>query len=451
MQRKVMTSKAWAIAMSVGAIFVFVSVVARTAKTSAINDLGSLLSPATKEKIGKELLAEQLGREIQRNSYPDSIELDVDGKSVPAKLTYSLDDAAQMRVQKLLNQYKPDYAAFVAIDAKTGRILSIASHSDKMRNENLALRATFPAASIFKVVTAGAAIDLNKAEAETIVPFNGANHTLYKRNVEDTKQNRWTRRMTLREAFGHSVNVFFGKLGLFYVGPDNLKRYAERFLFNQQIRADLPVQTGYARFSTEDPWSVVTAASGFTRDNTMSPLHGAMIAASVANDGIMMEPYIIQEVLSESGESLYRAEPRQASVVVEPRTADELRELFRQTVKSGTSRKAFRQTVRRSKYDDVEFGGKTGSLTGADPAGKCDWFVGYARFGDERIAVAALTVNEKKWKVKSSMLANLFFTQYLGELRKRELASVDESAAEKAPTPAAPKRKARKSRNSNRR
>jgi penicillin-binding protein A len=435
MQSNGAKAKTWALFMSIVLIFILISVFSSPGETSSVAGFSTarfsavsfraLLGSKADPTVSKADLAEQLGQQIQRNAYPETIDLEIDGEQRRSNISYSLDLAAQARVQKMLNQYKPDYAAFVAIDARTGRIISIASRSEKLKNENLALRATFPAASIFKVVTAGAAIDLNKASAGTVVPFNGANHTLYKRNVAETKENRWTRHMTLREAFGHSVNVFFGKLGLFYVGPENLKLYAERFLFNQEIRADLPVQTGYARFSVEDPWSVVTAASGFTRDNTMSPLHGAMIAGAVANDGIMMEPYIVETVASEAGEVFYRAEPRKASVVVEPQTADELRELFRQTVKSGTSRRAFRQTVRRSKYDSVEFGGKTGSLTGTNPAGKNDWFVGYARFGEERIAVAALTVNEKKWRVKSSTLANLFLTQYLSDLKKRELASLD--------------------------
>ena len=376
--------------------------------------------------IDKPMIAAQLGTAIRDNTFPETYDITITGQSLGQRthVTYALNDSAQSKMQKLMRQYSPDYGAFVAMDARTGRIISLVSFSNRPgEKQNLTLRATFPTASIFKVVTASAAIDLNKAVPSTVVPFNGANHTLYKRNVSDTKITRWTRFMTMKEAFARSVNVFFGKLGVFYVGPDNLLRYAERFLFNQPIRADIPVQIGYARFSSEDPWSVATAASGFTRDNTMSPLQGALIASAVANDGVMMEPYLVESLTSDSGEVLYKAEPRQASVVVEPKSAEELRELFQQTVRSGTSRKSFRDAVRHNASEEVEFGGKTGSLTGLDPKGKVDWFVGYARYRGQRIAVAALTVNEKKWKVKSSMLAKLFFTQYLKELKQQEVAA----------------------------
>lgn len=368
--------------------------------------------------INKNVLVEQLGPAISRNEFPTEFNFEIGGEIKPLKVQYTLQENAQNLIQKLLRQYQPDYAAFVAIDAKTGRIISLASHSRVQSEiENLALRATFPAASIFKIVTASAAIDLHKARPDTIVPFNGGLYTLYKKNLENDKINRWTRRMTMREAFGRSVNMFFGKLGLYHVGPDNLYRYAERFLFNKEIPSDIPVQAGYARFNLEDPWSVVSAASGFTQDNTLSPLHGALMAAAIANDGVMMAPYLIESLTPlDATEPLYKGYEEQASVVVEPKSAEELRVLFYETIRSGTSRKSFRQIARKPAFEEVEFGGKTGSLTGKEPEGKCDWFVGYARYRDQRIAVAALTVNEKKWRVKSSMLANLFFQGYLKEV-----------------------------------
>lgn len=364
--------------------------------------------------ISKDDISLSVGSEISNNRYPASSQFAVGSIPVTGRLQYSFEPEAQAMMEKLLSQYRPDYGVFVAMDAKTGRILTMASRTQGNAGaENLALKATFPAASIFKVVTAGAVLDTDKVNPNTRIAFNGASHTLYRRNVIDTKENKWTRRMTIREAFGSSVNTIFGKLGLFYAGPETLRAYAERFHFNHPIRADVPIQTGYSRFTADDPWSVVAAASGFTLDNTMSPVQGAMIAAAVANDGVMMEPYLVDSVTNAQGEPLYQASPKRASIVVGPETARQLRELFEQTVQSGTSRKSFRQALRTRRFETVEFGGKTGSLTGLNPRGKCDWFIGYARFGERRVAVAALTVNEQKWRIKSSKLAELFLTDYV--------------------------------------
>jgi cell division protein FtsI/penicillin-binding protein 2 len=422
MQIKVL--KALGIGLTAGLTITVISLFSRTAKTSGPPEVNVAVAKdhdANTAGFSKSVLSEQLGAAIRGNGFPAHFDFKIDGRTQATKVQYTLDATSQAAMQKLMNQYQPDYGAFIAMDAKTGKILSMVSYSHVAPDqENLTLRASFPAASVFKVVTASAAIDMNKAVPSTVVPFNGALHTLYKRNVESTLDNRWTRHMTMREAFARSVNVFFSKLGLFYVGPQNLQMYAERYFFNHQIKADVPVQMGYAKFSPDDPWSVATAASGYTRDNTMSPLQGALIAAAVANDGVMMEPYLIENLSDDAGAMLYQGGPHQASVVVEPASAETLRELFHETVIAGTSRKSFRQTNHRSLYGDVEFGGKTGSLMGLDPKGKCDWFVGYARYHDQRIAVAALTVNEKKWKIKASMISNIFFQQYLKDLKRNE-------------------------------
>ncbi len=417
MKHEAKKHRGWVIALSLSLVVMTTILFARIGKTSSDRgpaSMGEFFS--SPHAINKDLISAQIGQKIRLNEFPETIDLSLDGGTQKTNIKYTLDESSQAWMEKTIGQYKPDYAAFVAMDARTGRVLSLVSYSASEPNAtNLTMRATFPAASIFKVVTASAALDLDKAKPETVVPFNGANHTLYKRNVEDTKVNRWTRMMTMKEAFARSVNVFFGKMGLFIVGPQSLKQYAERFMFNHPIHSDFPVEMGQTHFDPADPWSVVQAASGFTRDTTMSPMQGALMAAAVANDGVMMEPYIVDSLSDEKGEKMYEAVPKQASVVIEPAAAVDLRKLFNETVRSGTSRKSFRKTVRHRSYDEVEFGGKTGSLTGLNPAGKCDWFVGYARYNGERIAVAGLTVNEKKWKVKSSMLANLFFTHYLKE------------------------------------
>lgn len=375
---------------------------------------GNAVESAFTSLISKDDISMSVGTEITNNRFPAESQFAVGSIPVMGRVQYAFEPEAQAYMEKLLTQYRPDFGVFVAMDAKTGRVLTMASRTQgDAAAENLALKASFPAASIFKVVTAGAVLDTDKVKPNTRIAFNGASHTLYRRNVIDAKENRWTRRMTIREAFGSSVNTIFGKLGLFYAGPETLRAYAERFHFNHPIRSDIPIQTGYARFTADDPWSVVAAASGFTLDNTMSPIQGAMIAAAVANDGVMMEPYIVDSVTNVQGEPLYQAAPKRASIVVGPETARQLRQLFEETVQSGTSRKAFRQALRARKFETVEFGGKTGSLTGLNPKGKCDWFVGYARFGDRRIAVAALTVNQVKWRVKSSTLAQLFLTDYV--------------------------------------
>ncbi len=372
-------------------------------------------------KLTKASIARSLGAVQFYRGFPSEIELLDSGaassspRSTPARrviLQYALDGGLQAKMETLLAQTRPDYAAFVALDATTGRILSLVSSSTRDTiQENLALKATFPAASIFKVVTAAAAIGEKNFTADTEISFQGRNHTLYKSAIlKPARPNRWTRQVTLREAFGQSINTVFGKIGAFSVGAEDLQNYADRFQFNRPIQADVLVEQGRAPI-TDDPWLLAESASGFTQENTMSPLQGALIAASIVNDGKMMEPYLVQSIHSLDGSTLYTAAPKMITRSVDQRTAHQIRSLMRETVERGTSKKSFRRFF-RGKMEEIEVGGKTGSLTGTNPPGKVDWFVGYAEAGNQRIAICALTINEKNWRVKSSYMARVAIEQW---------------------------------------
>lgn len=358
---------------------------------------------------------EALIQPLKDGIFPVVLEVNVDGEVKRGSVATTIDPDLQESMKKLIDSYAPDYAAFVALDARTGRVLALYSRTRPGAAADighLALRATFPAASVFKLVTATAAVDSDKATADTVIAFNGANHTLYRRNVTQNDINRWTRRMTLKEAFAKSVNTVFGKLGLFLLDPTTLAEYSRRYRFNDPILSDLPVEQGHLDIEQSNRWSLAELASGFNRVALMSPVQGALMAAAVANDGLMMEPYLIDRFSNHEGVVEYVAEPRVLSKVMRPTTAEEIRKLMRATVESGTGRKSFRDFKRRRAYAGIDVGGKSGSLNGLNPKGKCDWFVGYARDGEREVAVAALSVNERNWKVKSAYLASKFFELY---------------------------------------
>lgn len=356
--------------------------------------------------INKDLISQAIGKQAVKEVYPTEIALELDGKPTSVIVQYSFDPSLQEAMDGWFKSYKPDYGAFVAIDAKTGRVLSMVSYSHK--NEalgNLTLKATFPSASVFKVVTAAAAISEKKFSAHTLLPVNGSYHTLYKRNVFQSKDNKWTRYLTLKEAFARSVNSVFGKIGAFNVGAEELGDYASRFGFNRTIHSDVPIEQGRAMF-TQDSWQLAEAASGYTKDNTMSPLQGALIAATIANDGASIDPYVVESMHTLDGTEVYHASPTNKQTAIDVRTARELKELMRETVARGTSKGSFRRFFKGS-LSDLDVGGKTGTLTGENPSGKYDWFVGYADLAGQTVAFAALTVNQKYWTVKSAYLARL--------------------------------------------
>jgi cell division protein FtsI/penicillin-binding protein 2 len=383
---------------------------------ASLATLGLTESPLTKGQLG---LA--LADSTSFYHFPSEVDLTLDGAHAPvhAVVEYAFDAKLQDRVQQVFRNYGPDYGAFVALDPKTGRILSMVSYSrNPLIKDNLALRATFPSASVFKVVTAAAAIEEQKFNANTLISFTGQNHTLYRQNVFKTKTNRWTRYSTLKEAFAKSINTVFGRIGAYSLKPEQLRLYADRFGFNRKIASDVPMQGGSALIPSNDPWGVAEAASGYTRDNTMSPLQGALIAASVVNDGTMMEPYLVQAVYHSDGTPMYTAQPTVSAETVDPSTAREIRSLMRETVFNGTCKHAFRGFF-KGECSNIDVGGKTGTLNGLNPAGRYDWFVGFAENGGQKIAFASLTIHNRVWRVKSSQIARKAIEAYFAPNMKQ--------------------------------
>ncbi len=330
---------------------------------------------------------------------------------IHASVSSTLVEDYQNIVQKYLKRYNPDFAAVAVMNADTGALLVLESHiknpDPELEQGHLALRAPFPAASISKIITASAAIDEGKAYAETVIPYNGRKSTLYRSNVNSTDVNKWTRHVSLRQAFAQSINTVFGKIGLFHLGGRDLLKYAESFGFNKSTKTDILIEDSKYILDPSKRWDTAESAAGFTHRTMMSPVHGAMIAATILNDGEMRTPYIIDNIRDENGKSLYSGKPSETSSVLVPYSARQMKLLMEETVLKGTSRKQFRGFAH--KFEDLELGGKTGSLDGKNIRGRTDWFVGYAASDDLRLSIGVVTVHNKFWTVKSSYLARLFF------------------------------------------
>lgn len=353
----------------------------------------------------KGALAERLGDELpDKFAFPG-----LPGET--AHVHYQIDPGLQRSIEAELEEYRPDYGMVVALDARTGALLGMAEiRRDGGESRLMSLKASYPAASVFKTVTAAAAIDLGKADADTVVPYNGKATTLYKRNVLKHRDHKWTRRESLAKSFSKSVNTVFARLGVYDVGGANLLVYADRFGFNRALPTDLPLEPSTVEISLDDEWSVAEAASGHTRDTNISPVHGALLAAAVVNDGLMPTPHFVAAMTDDHGIVVYEPEPSRAERVIAPETANELRKMMRETIRAGTASKSFRGFSRR--FASVEVGGKTGSLTGFNPKGKYDWFIGYATDGERKIAYAVLCINKKYWYVKSARLARRLIESY---------------------------------------
>lgn len=381
------------------------------------------------EKVKSQLdhrvdISKIIGESIRANKFIDTSDMQWDGKNVKGKFNLTIDKNMQKEAEKLLKQYKPDYAAIFMMDATTGRVLAMTSfQKDDPNASNWNLKSNFPAASVFKVITATAAVDKAGISPQHKINFNGGNYTLYRKNVMSDKVNKWTRAITLKDAFARSINTAFGRLSLETLHPIDINDYASRFMFNQEIPSDFPVEMGVAYIPPERGFELTEVASGYNKTSRMSPVQGAMIAAAVANKGKMMVPYIVDSINDDQGNLVYKAESLDNGQIMTAESAEKVRELMEGTVTSGTSRKSFRSLVKNKKFKTIQMGGKTGHLTAENPRGRVDWFVGYAMDDTTKIAIAAVSINKEKWTVKSAELGQNMFKRYFGPIIQERIIS----------------------------
>jgi cell division protein FtsI/penicillin-binding protein 2 len=301
----------------------------------------------------------------------------------------------QNYLQKQLDRRHSRYIAIVVLSPDSGEVLALVNYARDGRRPNPGLSNQFPAASLFKIVTAAAAIEKCGYSPQTPLTYNGASHTLYKSQLKDVR-NRYTRHTTLEKAFARSVNPVFGKIGRDCLGPADLRRYADRFGFDQAIAFELELPPSNTRI-TDEPYQWAEIASGFNHATVISPLHGAILAAVAPAGGRLVEPTLIRRITDQNGATLYAPRPAPVRTAVSPATARKLARLMGRTVTHGTARKIFRRRDKDKVLSRLTIGGKTGSIDTRDHGARYDWFVGFARGPRQEgaIAVAVLVAHEK--------------------------------------------------------
>jgi peptidoglycan glycosyltransferase len=328
----------------------------------------------------------------------------------------TLDPDLDSFVADLLDRYDVPYAGVVAVEPATGRVLAYVSHSSAGSDEDQVLDASSPAASVFKVVTGAALLDRG-VTPDTTTCYHGGYSVLRASELEDN-QKLDTACVSLSSALGSSVNVVFGKLALRHLDAPLLTRYASAFGFGESLPFDVPVDPSSIDVPSERVEFARTAA-GFWHMR-LSPLHGALIAATIANQGKMMRPYLVDRIVDPQGKPLSRTEPLVYRNVIERRTAELLGRMMRTTTTQGTARKTFFDDKGNPFLPGIDVAGKTGTLSKERPYRGYTWWVGFAPAKRPRIALAALVVNSPKWRIKAPYVAREALRHYLVEQPRRE-------------------------------
>ena len=285
----------------------------------------------------------------------------------------------------------------VAIDYKTGAIKalvsspsydpnSLATHDladstkawDKLNADpdrpmsNRATKEIYSPGSTFKLVTAAAALESGLTADSTV----DASSYKLPGSTKVISQNCGGTRITLSQALQRSCNPAFARLGA-KLGADALREQAEKFGFGTKFLSD--VGSAASVFPEDlDPAQTAMSAIG-EYETKATPLQMAMVAAAVANDGMVMDPYIVDEVLDSDLKVVSSTHADQISTAMSSDNAAELRTMMVAVVEHGTGY--------RAQIPGVTVGGKTGTARTSADRNPYAWFTAWA--DDPSVAVCA--------------------------------------------------------------
>lgn len=319
-----------------------------------------------------------------------------DADKVGNHVVTTLDSDLQKKAYDLLGDRK---GSIVALDPKTGEVLAMVSKPSFDPNAiqeifptlsqdentpflNRAVSGLYPPGSSFKIITALSALENMPEVRERIFEDNGR---IYFNDVESLENNNGVilGNINLRTAFLRSSNVVFGTLAL-ELGNEKLKETAEKFFFNNEIPSRTLVidDSIFPTYGKEEVGNI--AQSGIGQSGVLaSPIEMALVASAIANDGVMMEPNIVKEILDPQGNVVKDFEPKVAATVTTSENAQILKEYMKAVVNEGTGRAA--------SLWGIQVSGKTGTAdTDAGDKIPHSWFVGFAGYDNPEIAFAII-------------------------------------------------------------
>ncbi|MEP6848209.1 MAG: penicillin-binding protein 2 [Acidobacteriota bacterium] len=321
----------------------------------------------------------------------------VSDHGLPKDVYLTIDNSIQYQTELALAEgvrnAKAKSGMAIVIDQRTGDILAMANYPS-FDPENLAsakgeavadraIQTVYSPGSVFKLVTYSSALEKNLITPEG--PVDAGNGTI---DVAGHKfSDHHTGVMSYAEALAHSSNICAIKTGM-RVGKPDFYSMVQKMGFGRKTGIELPAETaGIVR--NPDRWNGDSLASmSIGYEIGVTALQMASAFATIANDGVKLQPHIIKEIRQQDGTVISAAQPDRTQVV-SAETARSLRKMLRQVVLTGTGR--------RAQLDGYTSAGKTGTAWKFDPKTKrvesskyVSSFIGFAPYENPAITIAVV-------------------------------------------------------------
>lgn len=317
-------------------------------------------------------------------------------KNVGDNVVTTLDLEAQQVAYDALGSYD---GAVVAIEPSTGKILAMVSKPDFDPNEidsiwdslvsddssnsvllNRATQGLYPPGSTFKIVTTLEYLRENNDASKYTFDCQGSltkddvTINCYNGNVHGTED--------LITSFAKSCNTSYANIGL-GLNINKYRNLCDSLLFNQELPIDLPYKKSSFVLSKKSDTSEIMQTAIGQGKTQVTPLHMALITSAIANDGELMEPYLIDHTENYNGVSVKEYKPVSYGNLISEKESKQIQKYMDNVVANGTASALSGQSY--------EAGGKTGSAEFGNVKGQSHaWYVGYANKGDKEIAIAVI-------------------------------------------------------------
>ncbi|HEX8750067.1 MAG TPA: penicillin-binding protein 2 [Nitrospira sp.] len=293
-------------------------------------------------------------------------------EQVPAPghaLTLTIDEVIQYIAEKELaeavNNAHAKAGTIIVIEPQSGAILAMAVSprfdpntvasltADRWRNR--ALTDTYEPGSTMKVVVAAAALEEKVMMPGSMVFGENGRMTIANTTIHDHEKLGW---MTFAQMIQKSSNIGAAKTGML-LGEQRMYRYLQAFGFGQRTDVDLPGEVGGLLKSPREWGRRSLASISMGQEVGVTPLQMVSAVSAIANDGVLMKPYVVSEVRDQKGQLLKNILPHVRRRVVSPDTARTLTTILEGVVTNGTGMKAA--------ISGYRVAGKTGTAQKVDP------------------------------------------------------------------------------------
>lgn len=337
------------------------------------------------------------------------------GDSVVVTLNAALQSAAY----EALGSYN---GAVVALEPDTGKILAMVSKPDFDPNSieeiweslisdnsssvllNRATQGLYPPGSSFKILTTLAYMRQQPGSFQ-----NFQYDCTSKITVEDVTINCYNNAVhgqeDLKSAFAHSCNTAYSQIGM-ELDNEDFRSLCEEFLFNRSLPTTMQHST--SQFSLEADSSYgdqMTTAIG-QGQTLVTPLHMALLTATVANGGIMMRPYCVDRIETYDGDTVSKTSPSKYKRLMTTEEARLLTEYMQETVSSGTATAL--------NWYNFSVAGKTGSAEYGSNGqeGTHSWFVGFSNVDNPDLVLAVIAEDGGTGSETAVPIAGQIFQAY---------------------------------------